>query len=105
MEKLKIVQMDLGRQKESIAQILKFFDFAKKYGYNAIALNLEDRIKTKTYPYASDEESYLPSEVSEIVEGAYARGLELIPVVSNFAHADRFLSHKELMHLSELREG
>ena len=105
MEKLKIVQLDLGRQKEPIAQILRFFDFAKKYGYNAIALNLEDRIKTKTYPYASDEESYLPKEVSEIVEGAYARGLELIPVVSNFAHADRFLAHKELRHLSELREG
>ena len=62
MEKLKIVQMDLGRQKETLAEIVHFFDFAKKYGYNAIALNLEDRVKTKTYPYASDEESYSEGE-------------------------------------------
>ena len=32
MEKLKIVQMDLGRQKETLAEIVHFFDFAKKYG-------------------------------------------------------------------------
>ena len=105
MEKLRIVQMDLGRQKETLAEIVHFFDFAKKYGYNAIALNLEDRVKTKTYPYASDEESYSESEVREIVEAAFERGLELIPVISNFAHADRFLAHEELAHLSELREG
>jgi hypothetical protein len=105
MEKLKIVQMDLGRQKETLLEICHFFDFAKKYGYNAIALNLEDRIKTKTYPYASDEESYLPEEVSAIVEAARERELELIPVISNFAHADRFLSHDELAHISETRDG
>lgn len=105
MEKLRIVQMDLGRQKETLAEIVHFFDFAKKYGYNAIALNLEDRVKTKTYPYASDEESYSEGEVREIVEAAFERGLELIPVISNFAHADRFLAHEELAHLSELREG
>ena len=105
MEKLKIVQMDLGRQKETFAEICKFFDFAKKYGYNAIALNLEDRIKTKTYPYASDEESYLEDEVKDIVEAAEERGLQLIPVISNFAHADRFLAHEELAHISETRDG
>lgn len=105
MEKLKIVQMDLGRQKETLKGIVAFFDFAKKYGYNAIALNLEDRIKTKTYPYASDAESYLPEEVTYIVEAAEQRGLELIPVISNFAHADRFLSHEELAHISETRDG
>ena len=105
MEKLKIVQMDLGRQKETLAEIVHFFDFAKKYGYNAIALNLEDRIKTKTYPYASDEESYSEGEVKRIVEAAFERGLELIPVISNFAHADRFLAHEELAHICETREG
>ena len=30
MEKLRIVQMDLGRQKETLAEIVHFFDFAKK---------------------------------------------------------------------------
>ncbi len=105
MEQLRIVQMDLGRQKEPIDKILAFFDFVKKYGYNTVALNLEDRIKTKTYPYASDAQSYSEAEVCRIVQAAEERGVELIPVISNFAHADRFLEHEELLHIAELRDG
>ena len=67
MEKLKIVQLDLARQKETLDEIFRFFDFAKKYGYNTIALYLEDRIKTNVYPYASDEESYSKEDVAKIV--------------------------------------
>ena len=70
MEQLKIVQIDLARQKENLAEIFRFFDFAKKYGYNAVALYLEDRIKTKTYPYASDSESYTEKDVGKIVDYA-----------------------------------
>jgi len=105
MDLLRIVQMDLARQKETLGEIFRFFDFAKKYGYNAIALYLEDRIKTPVYPYASEEESYSEEEIGQITAYAEKLGLELIPVVSNFAHTERFLEHKELLHLSELRES
>lgn len=105
MEQLKIVQIDLARQKENLPEIFRFFEFVKKYGYNAVALYLEDRIRTKTYPYASDSESYTEKEIGEIVDHADKLGLELIPVVSNFAHAERFLQHEELLHIAELRGG
>ena len=105
MEQLRIVQIDLARQKETVEEVLKFLDFAKKYGYNAVALYLEDRIKTKVYPYASDAESYSTEEVGRITAHADKLGLELIPVVSNFGHTERFLEHEELRHFSELLDA
>ena len=100
---MKIVQIDLARQKETLAEIFNFFRISKACGYDAVFLYLEDRIKTKTYPYISDEESYSEDEVRQMVAFADELGLELIPVVSNFAHTERFLEHPELRHLAELR--
>ncbi len=101
---MRAVMLDLGRQKETLPELFRFFDHAQKYGYNAIFLSLEDRIKTATYPYKADEESYVAAEVHEMVAYAAERGIELIPIVSNFAHAEGFLAHEELLHIAELRE-
>jgi hypothetical protein len=105
MEKLRIVQIDLARQKETLDTVFGFFDFAKKYGYNTVALYLEDRIKTAVYPYASDEESYSEDEARRMAEYADSIGIELIPVVSNFGHTERFLEHEKLHSIAEIREG
>lgn len=102
---LKAVQMDLARQKETLEQIFEFFELASCYKYNAVVLYLENRIKTKTYHYDSDEESYTPDEIRCMVKYASKLGLDLIPVVSNFFHTDGFFKHEELRHLAELRNG
>jgi len=102
---MKLVQIDLARQKETLDEVFKFFDLAKAYGYDGVFLYLEDRIRTKTYPYISVEESYSEDEVRQMVAYADKLGLELIPVVSNFAHTERFLEHPELAHIAELRGG
>lgn len=102
---LRGVLLDLAREKDSLESVFEFFDFVSKYNYNTVFLYLEDRIKTKTYPYRSDAESYSPEEIKRIVAYADKCGLELIPALSNFAHTERFLEHKELKHLSECRDG
>lgn len=102
---MKIVQLDLARQKETLEEVFNYFRISKSCGYDAVFLYLEDRIKTKTYPYISDEESYSENEIRQMVAYADELKLELIPVVSNFAHADRFLEHPELKHIAELRGG
>lgn len=103
MEKLICTQIDLASQKETLPRIFEFIDLAAKYKYNSICLYLEDRVKTPGYPYISDEESYTPDEIREIVAYAEERGIQMIPEVSNFSHTGRFLSHPELRHLAELR--
>lgn len=104
MEKpMRILQIDLARQKENLDVIKNLFDIAKKFKYTSVFLYLEDRIKTESYPYASDEESYSADEVRKMVAYATKLGLDLIPVVNNLSHTERFLAHKELSHLAELR--
>ena len=103
MEAIRAVQIDLASQKETPDEIISFFNHAKKYNYNTVVMYLEDRIKTKSYPYASDEESYSEDEIREMVKYASDIGLDLIPAVSNFSHTGRFLQHAELQHLAELR--
>lgn len=100
---LKILQIDLARQKENIGVVFSFFDMAKKSGYDTVLLYLEDRIKTESYSYISDEESYSPDEIREMVAYADSLGLELIPQVNNLSHTERFLEHDELSHIAELR--
>lgn len=97
------VLLDLAREKDSLESIFAFFDVVSKAGFNTVFLYLEDRIKTKSYPYRSDAESYLPSEVEEMIAYADKCGLELIPQLTNLAHTERFLEHKEMQHLSECR--
>lgn len=102
---IKAVQLDLARQKENINFIKKFINFIKKYGYNTIVLYLEGRIKTESFPYIPDEESYSPAQIREIVSYAKENKIDVIPVVSNFAHAEQFLQFKPIRKISELREG
>ncbi len=100
---IRAVQIDLARQIETMETVKRYFDVAAEAGMNMVVLYLEDRIKTATYPYSPDEESYTPDEVREMVAYADALGLELVPVVSPIGHAERFMRHAELKYLAELR--
>ncbi|MCG2661677.1 MAG: family 20 glycosylhydrolase [Kiritimatiellae bacterium] len=103
--KFRGVQLDLGRQMESLDYIRSFMDFAGCYGYNCLVLYLEGRIRTKSFPYKSKESSYSPDDIKNIVEYAGKKSMEVVPVVPMFGHADLFLDCPELAHLAELRGG
>lgn len=100
--KIKAVQLDLARQKENIEFILSFIDFIKKYGFNTIVLYLEGRIKTNSFPYIKDEDSYSKEEMKEVVKYADKKGIDVIPVVSTLGHTELFLQFPQMRHLAEL---
>lgn len=100
---IRAFQLDLARQIETLPAVFRFFDVAAASGYNMCVLYLEDRIKTASYPYSPDEESYSPDQIREMIAYADKLGLELVPVVSNLGHTERFLRHPQLQHLAELR--
>ncbi len=100
---MRAVQIDLARQIETVEMVKRFFDEAADSGMNTVFMYLEDRIKTATYPYSPDEESYSPDQIREMVAYADGLGLELVPVVSPIGHTERFLRHPEMKHLAELR--
>jgi len=103
--KIKAIQLDLARQMETEKFIFEFIDFISKYGFNSLVLYLEGRIKTQTFSFPSEEESYTLKQVKRIVTYAKKRNIETIPVVSNLGHANMFLQYPELIQLAELREG
>lgn len=98
------VQLDLARQKENISYIKEFITFAADAGYTSVMLYLEDRIRTESYPFIPESESYSVAEMKEIVRFAGEKQIELIPCVATLGHAERFLSRKELVHLSEVAD-
>lgn len=99
----KWAQLDLARQMESIDFIKEFMATMAKAGYNGILLYLEDRIRTRSYPYPKDSECYTPAQMSDLVLYAQGLQLEVVPCVATLGHAERFLAHEELLPLSELQ--
>ena len=102
---IRAVQIDLARQIETPETVYRFFDVAAAGGYNTVILYLEDRIKTPSYPFSEDAESYSTRQIAEMVAYAGKLSLELIPVVSNLGHTERFLRHEALRPLAERRGG
>ena len=100
--KIIATQIDLARRKETAEEIRAFLTHAGKCGYNTVLFYLEDRIRTVSYPYPTPDESYTPDEMRELVTFAATLGIEIIPVVSNHSHTERFLRHGELLPMAEL---
>jgi len=100
--KIKGVQIDLVGQKETVEFVLSFIDFIKKCGFNTLVLYLEGRIKTPTFPFLSDKESYSPDEIKEIVKYGGKKKIDIIPVISTLGHTEMFLQFPQLRNLAEL---
>lgn len=99
------VQLDLARQMETVDYIREFTDFISGYNYNVLVLYLEGKIRTRSFPYPSEEHSYTVEQMKEVVANAGKKGVEVVPVISTLGHAELFLRHPELAQLAELREG
>ena len=102
---LRAVQLDLARQKETVPFVKAYMARMAEAGYNTMVLYLEDRVKTASYPYPSDAESYSPDEIRSLVAEATRLGLDLVPVISPLGHTERFLRHEALKPFGEQCEG
>ncbi len=101
--KLITLQIDLGRQKETVEYIKSYVDFAAKCGYNSILYYLENAVRTPDTEFLNPDETYTLDEMREIVEYTEAHGLEAIPAFENLGHMEKFLSYPALSHLAECR--
>jgi hypothetical protein len=77
---VRAVQLDLARQMETVAFIKGFFKFAKDSGYNTIVLYLEGRVKTKSFPFRTDADTYTPDQMREVAAEAASLGIDIVPV-------------------------
>lgn len=99
---MRILQIDLARQKETVEYVKKYADLAKECGYNYLQLYLENVIRTPDTEFFDKEDTYSLDEMKEIVSYAESIGLKVIPCFENLPHLEKFFQYKELEHLSEL---
>lgn len=99
---LRILQIDLARQKENIEYVKSYFDFAVANGYNAILVYLENAVRTPDTEYFSKEETYSLTEMKEIVSYGVSIGLDVIPAFENLAHLEKFFEYQQFQKYSEL---
>lgn len=102
---LRILQIDLGRQKETVQYVKDYIDFAKENGYNAVLLYLEAAIKVACTPFFTEETSYTPEEIREIVAYGNAIGVDIIPGLENLAHVENFISQPGMQYLAECEDS
>jgi len=103
--RIKAVQLDLARHMESVDFIKRYADMIAGEGFNTLALYLEGRVRTPSFPYRSAAESYTLDQMGEVVAHARGLGIDVVPIVSTLGHCEHFLGCPELRHLSETRGG
>ncbi|MBO4594670.1 MAG: family 20 glycosylhydrolase, partial [Clostridia bacterium] len=84
--KLKCLQIDLARQKETEEYIFSYIDFAKDCGYNYLMIYFENYIITEETEMFDRRECYTKEEVKRIVEYALSKGIGVIPSLQNLSY-------------------
>lgn len=99
--RVRAVQLDLARQRETIPAIGSFIRFAREWGCNTLVLYLEGVVRTKSFPDRPKNQSYSPDDMRRIVEMAAAAQMDVVPCVSTIGHVEHFTSCRRLGHLCE----
>ncbi len=102
--KLRILQLDLARQKENMAFIKKYIDFAKENNYTHVLFYLENAVRTKDTEFFNKDETYSEEEILEMVSYANSKGIDIIPGFENLGHQEKFLEYKELEDFYEITD-
>ena len=92
---IRAVQLDLGRQMETVEFLKDYAEKISSAGFNTLVLYLEGRVKTPAASFLADKLCYTPAQMKEVVEHASKFGVECVPVVSILGHAELFLRYKE----------
>ena len=95
------LQLDIARQKESLAYIKDYFGKAKEWGYDTIILYLENAVRTSVTADFSPDETYSKEEISEIVRYGEEFNLDVIPAVENLGHLEKFFAYDSWRGVAE----
>lgn len=99
--KIKAAQLDLARQMESVAFIKQFIDFISDNNFNTLFLYIEYRVRTATFDIGA-ENGYSAEELTEIIDYAAQKNIDVIPGLAVLGHAELLLEDKRFESMSEL---
>lgn len=99
---IRAVQLDLARQPETVEFIKDFIDFIEASHFNTLFLYLEWRVRTRTFDIG--DSGYTAAQLTEIIDYAGARGIDVIPGLAALGHAELILELPEYQDYAELRD-
>ncbi|MBQ6915771.1 MAG: family 20 glycosylhydrolase [Kiritimatiellae bacterium] len=99
---MKIVQVDLARQMETMSFLSNYVDTVAALGFDTLHLYVEGRIATKSFALPKGE-GYPAEDVRQLVEYAASKGIMCVPCVGLLGHAGLFFQHPGLENLNETR--
>ncbi len=102
---IRVLQIDLARQKETKEFVKKYIDMGKKYNYTHILFYLENAVRTPSTEFFRKEETYSMEEMKELVDYAISQGLGVIPAFENLGHQEKLFDYKELERFKEAQDG
>lgn len=92
---LLVLHMDMNSIRMRRDAIVGHLREAASMGYNAVLWEVEDKVKWETCPECVHPEAFSKQEFREILAEADSLGLEPIPLMQTFAHAEYILSHEK----------
>ena len=92
---MRITQLCLARQMETPSVISNYIDKVAALGYDTVHFYVTGRIETPTFSLPPGER-YSQEEIRGIVRHAAEKGVEVVPYVEIFGHADLFFRHPGL---------
>ena len=101
---IRAAQAYLALQTEKIEYLRSYIDYIADHGYNTLFLYLAQRISCSAFSLGEGK-GYRKEDLRFLVEYAAGKGIDVIPGLNLFGHADQILSLPEYEELAELRSG
>lgn len=101
---IRALQIDLARQKENLPYVFSYIDLAEQGGYNTLVLYLENAVRTKSFQFFSEKDTYSQEEIIKIIDYATSKGIDVVPALETLGHLEKFFAYDELIPLAEKDE-
>ncbi|MDD5483447.1 MAG: family 20 glycosylhydrolase [Kiritimatiellae bacterium] len=81
--------------------LARFTERLKKWGYNALLLEMEDKFRFAEHPAVSHGEAWGRAQTSAFAAKCRGRGMDVIPLMQSLGHLEFIVGKKEYAHLRE----
>ena len=104
MRPLTVFHLDMNFTALRTDVIRGMLEFAASAGYDAVLWELENKVRWETCPEIADPEAMSREEFRCLLDYAASLGLESIPLLQSFGHAEYVLMHGKYASLREQPE-
>jgi hypothetical protein len=104
MNTIRAFHVDLKRAMWQRAYLDRFVDLLKRWNYNAIVLEIEDKLRFQRHPATTHPDAWTHDEAAAFAESCRERGLQVIPLVQTLGHLEWLVGRDEYAHLRESPE-